>query len=53
MIYSCKILLRLADSAINNTYFIVFNKTYIFTALSIKPDSEKTDKYVKIISVYL
>ena len=48
-----KFYLRLAGSAINNIYFIIFNKTYIFTALSIKPDLERTDKYVKIISIYL
>ena len=34
------------DSAINNAYFIVFCKTESFTALAIKTDSKRTDKYV-------
>ena len=40
------------DSAINNTYFIVFYKTESFTALAIKTDSKRTDKYVKILLTY-
>ena len=41
------------DSAINNVYFIVFYKTESFTALAIKPDSKRTDKYVKILLTYI
>ena len=35
------------DSAINNAYSIVFYKTESFTALEIKNDSKRADKYVK------
>ena len=45
-------LLMAVDSAINNAYFIVFYKTESFTALAIKNDSKRTDKYVKILLTY-
>ena len=44
-----KDLLMAIDSAINNAYFILFYKTESFTALAIKNDSKRTDKYVKIL----
>ena len=40
------------DFAINNAYFIVFYETETFTALAIKIDSKRTDKYVKILLTY-
>ena len=45
-------LLMAIDSAINNVYFIKFYKTESFTALAIKTDSKRTDKFVKILYTY-